>query len=347
MKAIARLTAVISPLLLTLFSAHSFAEFKNTSYSYFTLGSEHVSYSESLPVFSGASFESEFTTSGLSQRSGGYTALAEDSPFGFIIATQSTLLAKDGDETWDANWDTDGNGSNDGAKTVQTDQASLNQANLDLLGVYHLKNGLFFTSGLHYQKVSFTRFNFQSTLDTEDFSNFTLENNSTYQKAISSIEDTGTYTFENSSITITTIQEAIDLLHFKPELLTPVVAEELTSFNIVAGIGYDSFFIDRKPGMRYKFSFNLGTPLYLHVLNTNVGGSDRTLSETLPGGFDSSFSGAIGYQFSKKISVMLSLYVTHAERESISVTNSVGQKVSLPDNTLTSTVPELAFIWGF
>jgi hypothetical protein len=347
MKATGRLTTLISALLTILFSAHSLAEFKNTSYSYFTLGLEHVSYSESLPVFSGASFESKFTTSGLSQRSGGYTALAEDSPFGFIIATQSTLLAKDGNETWAANWDTDGNGSNDGAKTVQTDQASLNQANLDLLGVYHLKNGIYFTSGLHYQKISFTRFNFESTLNTPDFSDFTIDNSNTYITSINEINNgSGSVTFSDGTV-VTNDSDLRDALKFNPEAQTPVVAEELTSFNIVAGIGYDSFFIDRKPGMRYKFSFNLGTPLYLHVLNTNVGGSDRTLSETLSGGFDSSFSGAIGYQFSEKISVMLSLYVTHAERESISVTNSVGQKVSLPDNTLTSTIPELAFIWGF
>ena len=76
----------------------AFAEFKNASYSYFALGSEQTNYTESLDQFAGTSFKSDFTSSGLSQSSGGYTSLAEDSPFGFFIATQSTLLAKENEE---------------------------------------------------------------------------------------------------------------------------------------------------------------------------------------------------------------------------------------------------------
>lgn len=326
-------------------SAHS--EFKNNSYSHFSIGSSNVTYSESLGNFAGTTFESDFSTNGVSQRSGGYTAVAEDSRYGFIIATQSTLIASEGLELWNANWDHDDSGSNDGVKTVQTDQASLNQANLDLLAVYHLKNGVYFLAGMHYQKISFTRFDFQSTSHTSNFSDYTLDNSTTYINLKDEIENgSGSVTFSDGT-TVTTDADLRDALRFNPEAQTPVVAEDLTSFNIVGGIGYDSFFVDRKPGVRYKAHLYMGTPLYLHVLNTNVGGTDRSLSEVLSGGIDLSSTASIGYQFSEKISVMGSLTVLHAERESISVTNSAGQKVSLPDNTFTAIIPELTFFWAF
>jgi hypothetical protein len=325
---------------LSILTSLSHAEFNNASYSYFAIGSDQITYSESLPSFAGTSFESELSTSALAQRSGGYTALADDSEWGFFIASQSTLIAADGNEDWNATWD---GGS---AKTVQTDQASINQANLDLLGVYHLKNGLFLTAGMHYQKVSFTRYDFSSTLSTSDFSDFTLENSSTYLTLKDEIEN-GDGSALVAGVEYTTDTSLREALRFNPEALTPVVAEDLTAFNIVGGIGYDSFFIDREPGIRYKFSFSMGTPIYLHVLNTNVSGSDRSLSETLSGGIDISANGSVGYQFSEKISVLASVSMTHAERESISVTNSAGQRISLPDNTFTAITPELAFFWAF
>jgi hypothetical protein len=331
---------------LAFLASYSQAEFINNSYSYFAIGSDKITYSESLPSFAGASFESELSTHALAQRSGGYTAVSKDSVFGFFIATQSTLIAADGNESWDANWDSNNDGINDSDKTVQTDQASINQANLDLLGVYHLKNGFFLTAGLHYQKVSFTRYDFSSTLNTGDFSDFTLENSSTYLTLKDEIEN-GDGSALVAGVEYTTDTSLREALRFNPEALTPVVAEDLTAFNIVGGIGYDSFFIDREPGIRYKFSFSMGTPIYLHVLNTNVSGSDRSLSETLSGGIDISANGSVGYQFSEKISVLASVSMTHAERESISVTNSAGQRISLPDNTFTAITPELAFFWAF
>lgn len=330
-------SAFILTLLLT---ALSHGQFKNTSYSYFAIGSDKISYSESLPSFAGSSFKSELETHALAQKSGGYTAIAEDSAFGFFIASQSTLIAAEGDEDWNATWD---GGS---AKTVQTDQASINQANLDLLATYHLKNGFFITAGMHYQKISFTRFDFSSTNNTTEFSDYTLDNSTTYQTLKDEIEN-GDGTATVGGVDYTTDEDLRNALRFSPEELTPVVAEDLTAFNIVGGIGYDSFFIDRTPGMRYKFHFNMGTPLYLNVLNTNVGGTDRSLSEVLSGGIDLSANAAMGYQFSEKVSVMASLSMTHTERKSISVTNSVGQKISLPDNEFTAITPEIAFFWAF
>ena len=332
--------------MLVLLAASSHAQYKNTSYSYLAIGSNQISYSESLPNFAGASFKSELSTYALAQRSGSYTAVSETSRFGFLIVSQSTLIAADGFEDWNASWDSDNDGSNGSAKTVQTDQSSINQANLDLLGVYHFKNGLYLTAGLHYQKVSFTRFDFKSTDNTSDFSDFTLANSTTYQNILKAISDNGSYTYSNGT-TVTTEAEAEEQSRFNPEAQTPVVAEDLTAFNLVAGISYDSFFIDRKPGMRYKLSMTLGSPVYLHVLNTNVQGSDRSLSESFSGGIDFSGNASIGYQFSPKVSVLASLSVKHAEREAISVTNSTGQRISLPDNTFTVITPEVAFFWAF
>jgi len=322
------------------------AEFKNASYSYFTIGSERTTYSESLSSFAGSSFESDFSGSGVTQRSGGYTSIGEDSSFGFIIATQSTLLSDGDNESWDANWDSDNNGSNDGSLTVMTDTVNLNQANLDLLGVYHFKNGLFLSAGMHYQKISFSRYDFKSTDDTPDFSDFTLDNSSAFQNILQEITDNGSYTYSNGT-EVTTAEQAAEQSRFNPEAQTPVVSEDITAFNLVAGIGYDSFFLMKGEGFRYKFNLNLGTPAYLHLINTNLEGADRSLSESFPGGVDLNANGAIGYQFNEKISVLASLSLAYVDRDSISITNNIGQKISLPNNTFTSITPELAVYWAF
>ncbi len=333
---------------LLLSSAGAQAEFKNASYSYFALGSSQISYSESLSGFAGSSFKSDFSSTGLTQRSGGYTALSEAGRFGFFIATQSTLLANEDTEKWNANWDNDGDGTKDGKRTVQTDQVSMNQGSLDLLAVYHLKNGYFVTTGVHYQKLVFSRFDFQSVTNnnnTADYATFTLANSSTYANIVQAIADNGSYIINGT--TVTTAAEAAELIKFSPEALTPVVAEDLTTFSVVGGFGYDSFFMDRKPGLRYKFDITIGTPLYVSVLNTNLAGADRSITETFSGGVDINGNVSIGYQVDEKVSVMASLNYIYSERDTISTTTAIGQKVSLPNNTFKAITPELAFFWAF
>ncbi|MEY8247650.1 MAG: hypothetical protein RPR98_01725 [Bermanella sp.] len=341
-----RFGAIIFSLLLSSAGAH--AEFTNKSYSYFALGSSLTSYSESLSGFAGSSFKSDFSSTGLTQRSGGYTALSEDGHFGFFIATQSTLLANEDSEKWNANWDDDGDGSKDGKRTVQIDQVSMNQGGLDLLAVYHLKNGYFVTVGMRYQKLVFSRFDFQSVTDndnTADYAAFTLANSATYANIVQLINDNGSTVINGT--TVTTAAEAAELIKFSPEALTPVVSEDLTTFSVVGGFGYDSFFIDNTPGLRYKFDVSMGTPFYVSVLNTNLEGSDRSIAETFSGGIDINGNVSVGYQFNEKISVMASLSYVYSDRDTISTTTAIGQKVSLPNNTFEAIIPEIAFFWAF
>jgi hypothetical protein len=314
------------------------AEFKNKSYSYFAIGSEQTKYSESLNEFVGTTFKSDFSSSGLSQSSGGYTAMSEDGVLGFFIATSSTLLADEAIEEW--------NVTNPFNKptTVQTDHMSINQAGLDLIAAYHFKNGFFVTAGMHYQKITFSRFNFESTGDTATFSTYAVENSDDFKTLTAWIADNTANQglIDSAGNQITTIERLQTLKAFAPELETPVVFENITTFSGIAGVGYDSFFMDRTQGMRYKFNLAIGTPMYLHVLNTKGGGRDRSLSESLPGGIDVNANAAIGYQFNDKISVMASLSYNYADRNKLP-----GVSASLPDNTFEAITPELAFFWAF
>ncbi len=319
------------------------AEFKNASYSYFALGSEQTSYSESLDEFTGTSFKSDFTSSGLSQSSGGYTSIGEDSPLGFFIATQSTLLAKETEEEWNVTKPFSE------STTVQTDQMSISQAGLDLLAAYHFKNGYFAIVGMHYQKITFSRFDFESTSDTAEFGEFALDNSDRFQAQLATFNDwlaagavEADAPFQTSAGIISTVQELRDAVRFTPELLTPVVFENITTFSGVVGIGYDSFFMDKTEGMRYKFNIAVGTPLYLHVLNTKGGGGDRSLSESLPGGLDINANFAVGYQINEKVSIMAAVNYNYADRNDLP-----GATASLPNNTFEAITPELAFFWAF
>ncbi len=319
------------------------AEFKNKSYSYFAIGSEQTKYSESLDEFAGTTFKSDFSSSGLSQSSGGYTAMSEDGVLGFFIATSSTLLADEAQEEWNVTHPFDT------STTVQTDHMSINQAGLDLIAVYHLKNGFFVTTGMHYQKITFSRFNFESTDDTLEFGEFALNNSDRFQAQLAALNDWVTAgsieadaPYKTSDGIITTEQGLRDAVRFTPELEIPVVFENITTFSGVVGVGYDSFFIDRTEGMRYKFNIAIGTPIYLHVLNTKGDGGDRSLSESLPGGIDVNANVAMGYQINDKISVMASLSYNYADRNDLP-----GATASLPNNTFEAITPELAFFWAF
>ncbi len=112
-----------------------------------------------------------------------YFALGSERTKYSEIATQSTLLAKENEEEWNVT------NPFSTSTTVQTDQMSINQAGLDIIAAYHFKNGYFATMGLHYQKITFSRFNFESTADTLAFGEFALDNSDRFQTQLTALND--------------------------------------------------------------------------------------------------------------------------------------------------------------
>lgn len=322
-------------LLLSIYMGSAQADFVNTSYSFFSSGNERLKYSETLAQFAGTSFKSDFHNTGIIQRSGGYTAIDEKGASGFFITTQSTLISEDNIEEWNAT----------GFGTVQTNSMDINHASLDLLAVYHFKNGYFLLAGMHYQKIAFSRFDFNNTGNTTAFSDYTLDNSASFAAFQALIDSGETLTAADGS-TISTEEELREALRFDPDKLARVLFEDITSFGVVAGIGYDSFFINREPGLRYKFELGLGTPIFTHVLNTNVEGSDKVIRDEFSGGLDIHFNAAMGYQFDQKLSVMFGVFYINSSRDGISSSNGA-QTISLPDNKFEAYTPELAFYWAF
>lgn len=308
--------------------------FENTSFSFFASGNERLYYSESLSNFTATSFKSGFNNTGIIQRSGGYTAISEDSSSGFFITTQSTLIAEDNIEEWNAA----------GFDVVQTNSMGINHASLDLIAVHHFKNGHFVMAGMHYQKIAFSRFDFNNTATTSAFSDFALDNSASYQAFKEQIDNGETLTAADGS-TITTDAELRDALRFDPEQLARVLFEDITSFSGMAGVGYDSFFINRQRGMRYKYQLLLGTPIYTHVLNTNVEGSDKVIRKEFSGGLDILLSASLGYQLNQKLSIMFGVHYLKSERDSIS--KGTVQKITLPNNEFEGITPEFGFYWAF
>ena len=331
------------------------AEFANHSYSYLGMGIETLTYSETTDDFGGQEFESKFEGQNLVQKSGGYTAVGDE--FGFFISTSSTLLANEDKEEWDF----------EGTGVVQEDNMTLKRTAIDLLGVYHFKNGHFLTAGTHYNSVSFSRFDFNGTELTATL-NDKLFNTASVQASLQSelderltavnaaranggsdcIHGSGADSacigsFDGSDNQVVTLAEFWELKKLKPEDTQGVVFEDMTSWSLLAGWGYDSFFVDQSLGMRYSLAARVGTAVYEKVVNTN---NDRSLTRSFGGDWDVHLLAGIGYQFKKEIGVMATLELNGVFRQEIRETEN-GQDVILPENTLWAMSPQISAHWAF
>jgi len=311
------------------------AEFSNTSYSFFGAGAEVVHYSEKLDNFGGSKVESSFSATNISQRSGGYTAV--DEQFGFFIRTASTLIATEEQEDWKANG-LPGN--------IQQDIATMNFQMLDISGAYHLKNGGYWLAGIHYQKISFSRFDWQSSTSTEAFADSVedyIRNDSELFQAVQNGVDNGTFV-DGAGNTITTVEQYFSATRFKPEDTLDVVFEDASSFSLTGGFEYDSYFVDQSLGMRYLLGSHIGLNLYENVLNS---GENRALTRSFGGGVDLRLTAGIGYQFRPEVGALLLFESNASWRDGIKERLNSTQTVELPDNTFYTYSVNGTLYWNF
>lgn len=336
-------------LLSALVPLSSFAQEKDQpslSYSFFGVGQENSSYSETLKNFGGQAFKSQFDTSGLMQTSGGFTQVNPE--WGFEIITNSTLLPEESKETWDFT----------GFGVVQTDNTTLSQNALTINGVYFpFQDGQKIQFGIRYQNIAFSRFNFKGTDQIDALNDALLANDSEYNRLLgiingyvadvsndpaNGIPDTGNANaliVDEDGRLITSAAELKAARGLDPETQQGVIFEDASSITFTAGYGYDSYFDSQEPGLRWRAGMQIGLPVYLSVLNTN---NNITLTETLPSGFDASLYVGAGYQFSKEIGVIAMLDYVHAQRDKIQAGN-----VYLPTNEFTSTNLTTQVYWAF
>lgn len=311
------------------------AEFSNTSYSFFALGSERVNYSEHLNNFGGSKVDSSFSATNIVQRSGGYTAI--DDTFGFFIKTASTLITEETTEDWDAKGF---------SGPIQQDTAAMNFQMLDINLAYHLGNGGYLLGGVHYQKISFSRFGWKNTNQTNAFANsvedYIRNTPALYDPIVQGITD-GLFTDANGN-PITTENEYFAATRFSPEDTEDVVFEDSTSASITAGFEFDSYFINQNLGLRYMAGAQAGYNIYEYVLNSS---QNRSLSRNFGGGIDLHVSAGFGYQFKPEIGAMLILETNATWRDGIKDTLPSGQSIQLPDNTFYAYALTSAFFWNF
>jgi hypothetical protein len=317
------LTSVIS-------SPAAFAEFKNTSFSVFgAAGLENVHYQEKIPDFAGHKVESDYSAINFVQRSGGYTAVNDR--LGFYITSASTLIAMEKTEDWNAS----------GYNTpIQQDTASLNFNTIDVTMAWHLQNGFFLTAGGHYQKLAFSRFAWKSTSSTENFADDVenyIRNSPDQMTTITNDVSNGKYDG------ITTVDEYFAATRFSPETNQDVVFEDASTFGVLFGIGYDSYFMDRSEGVRYRAIAEVGTDFYEHVLNSSDG---KAMNNSFGGGIDARIKLGAGYQFSSKLAVLLMTDAHYSHRKAITKYVS-GSEVSRPENTFQAQAAYLSISWNF
>ncbi|WP_420589902.1 hypothetical protein [Bacterioplanoides sp.] len=337
----------IKPLLLAslIIPATAMAEFENASYSYLGVGQETLEYSESTNDFGGLKFKTKYKGSNLVQKSGGYTAVGEK--YGFFLSTSSTLLANEEREKWRF----------PSIGVVQEDDMTVKRTAIDILGVFHLQNGHFFNLGSRYNSVSFSRFNFSSTDRTNELNaaifaradhsdaELTKQLNDLIAKAQaanvcitnSSKQCIGTKQADGSyNVSLEDFKEA---KKFNPEATSGVVFEDMASWSLLAGWGYDSYFIRKEIGMRYQFAFRVGTAIYESVLNTK---NNKSLTRSFGGDWDLHALAGVGYQFRPEFGVMATLEYNMIHREEIRDGN-----VFLPVNDLKALSPQITANWAF
>ena len=310
------------------------AEFSNTSYSFFAAGAEYVSYSEHLPDFAGQEVDSDFTAVNLVQRSGGYTAVNDK--LGFFIKTASTLIANEETEEWEAKGL---------SGPIQEDVAAMNFQMLDILMAYHLGNGGYWLGGVHYQKISFSRFGWKNTNQTDAFAQLVEDNmraNSSLMEEITDYVNSG-----DAGTAITTVDEYFEAIRFNPEATASVVFEDASNFSITGGYEYDSYFMNQSEGLRYTFGGRVGFAVYENLLNS---GRQTAMTRSFGGGLDLNLKAGIGYQFSPEIGTMLIAEANATWRDEITEPLNEDESertISLPDNTFYAYALTGSVFWNF
>ena len=311
-------------------SQPALAEFQNESFSVFgAAGFEWVSYEEKIPNFAGHKVKSDFDAVNFVQRTGGYTAINQD--WGFYISTASTLIAMERMEEWNASGF---------SGPIQQDMATMNFNTIDLTMAYHLGNGTYLSAGGHYQKIAFSRFDWKSTSNSSAFADSvetSLRNDSGYMNQVNTDVANGVYEGIN------TVDEYFDAIRFSPEENQDVILEDAATFGAMLGIGYDSYFMDRNPGVRWLGSVEAGSVVYEHVLNT---ANTRAMNKAFAGGIDARMRLGVGYQFSKAFALMLMSDAHYSHRDAITERTSEGT-VSRPENTMTALSGYLSLSWNF
>lgn len=327
------------------------ADFENISYSYLGVGNEILEYSETSDDFGGESFTTRFRSSNVIQKSGGYSAIGDR--YGLFLATSSTLLSKENKEEWDFS----------GIGVVQESNTSLSHTMIEILGVMHFENGHFLTLGSRYNNVTFSRFDFEGTDLTEELNDALLNNlrgelQQDLDSRLTTInaarangstrclrgEETDSAClgmFDNNNLQVVTLEEYWEERKFDPSSLEAVIFEDMTSWSLVFGWGYDSYVINQNPGFRYQFALRGGLAVYENVLNTN---NNRSLSRDFGGDWDAHALAGVGYQFGKEFSIMLTAEANGFFRSEI---KESGNSASLPENTLWSFSPQVTIEWNY
>lgn len=336
MESLAFRLSLVAATVLSAVSPLSHAEFKNRPFSVFgAFGLEYVSYSEHLKNFAGHKVDSEFTSTNLVQRSGGYTAATDD--LGFFINTGSTLISNEADEEWEAQG-IQGN--------IQEDIAAMNYQTLDVMLAYHLKTGTYLLGGMHYQKISFSRFDWRSAEGTEQFADsiedYVRNTPSEFDPIVQAINNRELA--DQAGNVITSVEEYFAATRFIPEETQDVVFEDAVSFGLMAGVGYDSYFVRPAKGMRFMWELGLGTQVYENVLNS---GEARALTRTFGGGIDAMGKAAMGYQFSHQLGLMVGVDAHYSFRKEIREKVSSTKTVILPENEFYSFASYASVTWNF
>lgn len=333
-RSITRTSLALTTSLLSTLPAY--AEFENKPFSAFgAFGLEYVNYSEHLSNFGGQEVDSSFDAINLVQRSGGYTAATDK--LGFFINSASTLIANEANEEWEAS----------GIQGyIQEDTAAMNFQTLDIMLAFHMQTGTYITAGMHYQKISFSRFDWRTASGTEAFADsidtYIRETPSVLNPIIDKINNNGFV--DGAGNPITTLDQYLEATRFEPEETQEVVFEDAVSFGFMMGVGYDSYFIRPGRGFRFMGEAALGTQLYENVLNSTEA---RSLTRSFGGGIDAMAKLGAGYQFSRRLGLMLGLDAHYSYRNEIREQVSSTKLVTLPENTFYSLASYVSVTWNF
>ncbi|WP_221796949.1 hypothetical protein [Oceanobacter mangrovi] len=306
------------------------AEFENRSFSVFgAAGMQYVNYSEELKDWYGVDMKSKFETTNFVQRSGGYTAVNDT--LGFSIISTSTLLSFEDNENWKL-------AGSDGY--VQENTTSLDFQTLDVMMSYHFHNGWYTTAGMHYQKTAFSRFDWKVG-SANDTYNQTIEN---YIRNNADMMNVVQQYIDAPGNSINSADDYFAEIANDPEANQTVVFEDASSFGVMVGIAYDSYFMKQSEGMRYQFSLDVGTPMYEKVINSSVEGS---LDRGFGGGLDVTGKLGIGYQFNHQFSTMLLVTGFYSHRDKIQEWYDDLNSVTLPENVIYGGAAYLSLGWNF
>lgn len=277
------------------------------------LGMQTIHYQETLQSFADiGDLTTDITVTNTVLFASSYTSL--EGRWGFLLNSKSDVAKEYTKDTWNVS----------GFGNVQRNTSKLSLAEIVAQGVYHLDDEVYIAFGGQLKTIGFVRSNFEAIGEASDLNK--------------QIRESDKYFLDPNP----------------PQILTSPLAieEDLTYFNAMAGIHYNTAFSAQRKRFTWHVGANLALPVYSTAKNSQL--EQQYGIETIDdsfNGFEARLNAGISYELKKGVALTIDadFMLAHFNEMSKTFTDessgNIERTASIPEIDMSGTQISFGILW--